>query len=62
MAQSVLGLPTENSDCWNIGSATSRNWFMRLRNMDSHIWATLYVEDKDESVSLDPWPSGGWEY
>jgi len=62
MAQVVLGLPTENSDCWNVGAETSRNWFMRLRKMDGHIWAILYVKCKDESVSLDPWPSGGWEY
>ena len=62
MASDVLSLPIENSDCWQMEAETSRNWFMALRNMDSHIWEKLFVEKDSGSVSLDPWPSGGWEY
>ena len=63
MAQTVLLVPfrlTKGATiitpdpCWS--------YKQKENEKGSHVWALLWVMNEEETIGLDPWPSGGWTY
>jgi len=60
MADTVLSPATSGSSCWNFENGQRNGLITLFSGEPAHVWAIL--KSVNGSASLDPWPSGGWEY
>ena len=61
LAQATLYPTTKNSNCWTFSTGQADGLITLIfKQTPAHTWGVL--ESVGGSISLDPWPSGGWEY